>query len=188
MNKLWLKSKGSSESGAVSLRDHEAVYDCPIPHTNSLRAQAGIRAGLESDPYRAWAGFGVEGLTPCFSKSRQHSMCTLDVAGRAMASTDLLLAQKQILLPQAELNVYSKDDRPLPIGSEFSDIDTGVRLRYEIRHKFASYIGFANMSKFGNTAGFPRRAGRPRARASSCSDFESGTNAIIIHSSASRRP
>jgi copper resistance protein B len=105
-----------------------------------------------------------------------------------MASTDLLLAQKWILLPQAEFNVYSKDDRPLQIGSGFSGIDTGVRLRYEIRHKFASYIGFANMSKFGKTAGYPRRAGRPRARASSCSDLESGTNAIIINSSASRRP
>jgi copper resistance protein B len=77
-----------------------------------------------------------------------------------MESTDLLLAQKWILQPQAELNVYSNDDRPLQIGSGFTDIDTGVRLHYEIWHKFAPYIGFANMSKFGNPAGYPRRAGQ----------------------------
>ncbi len=36
-------------------------------------------------------------------------------------------------------------------ASGLSDLDTGVRLRYEISRKFAPYIGFAYGGKYGNT-------------------------------------
>ena len=61
--------------------------------------------------------------------------------------------------PEAELNFYSKDDPPRQIGSGFSDLDIGVRLRYEISRKFAPYIGFAYSGKYGNTASYSRQAG-----------------------------
>jgi copper resistance protein B len=46
-----------------------------------------------------------------------------------------------------------------PNASDFSDLDTGVRLRYEISRKFAPYIGFAYAGKYGNTARYSRQAG-----------------------------
>jgi copper resistance protein B len=57
------------------------------------------------------------------------------------------------------LNVYSKGDPARLIGAGFSDIDTGLRLRYEIDRKFAPYIGVVYEGKFGQTANFARRAG-----------------------------
>jgi copper resistance protein B len=40
-----------------------------------------------------------------------------------------------------------------------SDIDAGLRLRYEIGRKFAPYVGLAYAGKLGETARMARRAG-----------------------------
>jgi len=45
------------------------------------------------------------------------------------------------------------------VGAGFSDIDTGLRLRYELSRKFAPYLGVAYQGKFGQTAIFARQAG-----------------------------
>jgi copper resistance protein B len=161
MNKLWLKSEGFSKNSTVSDGDHEAFYDRPIPRLRYFDAQAGVRADIDSDPRRAWAAFGVEGLAPYFSEVALTLYVRNGghVAGRVTASTDLLLTQKWALQPQAEFNLYSKDDAARQIGSGFSDVDTGVRLRYEVSHKFSPYVGFAYNGKFSNTARYARQAG-----------------------------
>jgi copper resistance protein B len=38
-------------------------------------------------------------------------------------------------------------------------LDAGLRLRYEVKRKFAPYIGFAYSGKYGNTAIYSRLAG-----------------------------
>jgi Copper resistance protein B precursor (CopB)/Protein of unknown function (DUF1186) len=75
------------------------------------------------------------------------------------ASYDLLLTQRLILQPQIEVNLYSKADPVRMVGAGFSDIDTGLRLRYEIDRKFAPYLGVVYEGKFGQTANFARAAG-----------------------------
>ena len=45
------------------------------------------------------------------------------------------------------------------IGAGLSDIDTGLRLRYEIDRKFAPYLGVVYEGKFGQTTNLARRAG-----------------------------
>ena len=57
---------------------------------------------------------------------------------------------------EEDLNFYSKDDPSRQIGSGLSDLDTGVRLRYELSPKFAPYLGFAYSGKYGNTARYSR--------------------------------
>jgi copper resistance protein B len=58
-----------------------------------------------------------------------------------------------------ELNLYSKADPARLVGAGFSDIDTGLRLRYEITRNFAPYLGVVYEGKFGQTANFARQAG-----------------------------
>ena len=81
------------------------------------------------------------------------------LAARFEASYDLLLTNRLILQPEFEINVYSKSDPARLVGAGISDIDTGLRLRYEIDRKFAPYVGVAYEGKFGQTASFARRAG-----------------------------
>ena len=80
-------------------------------------------------------------------------------AGRLTGSYDLLLSQRWIVQPEAELNFYNKDDPGRRIGSGLSDLDAGVRLRYEVRRKFGPYIGFAYNGTYGNTANYSRQGG-----------------------------
>jgi copper resistance protein B len=74
-------------------------------------------------------------------------------------SYDLLLTNRLILQPEVEIDLYSKSDPTRLVGAGISDIDTGLRLRYEFDRKFAPYIGVAYEGKFGQTASFARRAG-----------------------------
>jgi len=160
-NKLWVKSEGFSDGTTVSDGDHEVLYDRPIPHIRYFDAQAGVRADLDSGPHRAWAAFGIEGLAPLFFEFAPTFYIRNGgrVAGRVTGSYDLLLTQRWILQPEAELNFYSKDDPARQVGSGFSDLDAGLRLRYEINRKFAPYVGFAYNGKYGNTVSYSRKAG-----------------------------
>jgi copper resistance protein B len=160
-NKLWLKSEGYVNNGAVSDGDQEALYDRPIPHLRYFDAQVGVRADLDSDPGRVWAAVGAEGLAPSFFEIAP-TLYVRDgghVAGRVTVSYDLLLTQRWIVQPEAELNFYSKDDPARRIGSGLSDLDARVRLRYEVSRKFAPYVGFAYDGKYGGTASYSRQAG-----------------------------
>jgi copper resistance protein B len=161
MNRLWLKSEGFSNNSSVSDGDHEALYDRPIPRMRYFDAQVGLRADLDSGPSRTWAAVGIEGLAPyqfvfaptLYIRDGGH------IAGRMTGFYDVLLTQRWIVEPEAELNFYSKDDRARNIGSGLSDIDTGVRLRYEFSRKAAPYIGFAYNGKYGSTASYSRQEG-----------------------------
>ena len=161
MNKLWIKSEGFVGNGAVSDGDQEALYDRPIPHLRYFDAQIGVRADLDSDPSRTWAALGIEGLAP-YNFKFAPTLYISDgghIAGRVSGFYDLLLTQRLIAEPEAEFNFYSKDDPARKIGSGLADVDTGLRLRYEISRKFAPYVGIAYNGKYGNTASFARLAG-----------------------------
>ena len=161
MNRLWIKSEGFLSDSQVSDGDQEALYDRPIPRMKYFDAQAGVRSDLDSDPSRTWAALGVEGLAPYFFEIAPTLYISDGghVAGRITGFYDVLFTQRLIAEPEAELNFYSKDDPKRKIGSGFSDIDTGLRLRYEISRKFAPYVGFAYSGKYGNSASYSRRAG-----------------------------
>lgn len=161
MNRLWIKSEGFTDNNTVSDGDIEALYDRPIPHLRYFDAQAGVRVDLDSDPSRAWATLGIEGLAPYFFQFAPTIYIRNGghVAGRITSSYDLLLTQRWIVQPEAELNFYSKDDPSRKTGSGLSDLDTGVRLRYEMSRKFGPYIGFAYSGKYGGTASYSRQSG-----------------------------
>jgi copper resistance protein B len=159
-NRLWLKAEGQSDGhGAISDGRIEALYSRPI--TPYFDAQAGVRYDLDSRPGRTWAAFGVEGLAPYFFTVDAAGYVSGDgrLAARAMVSYDQLLTQRLILSPEVEANLYSRDDPERRIGSGLSDIDAGLRLRYEITRKFAPYIGVVYEGRFGRTADFARAAG-----------------------------
>jgi copper resistance protein B len=160
MNRLWLKSEGFTGDGTVSDGDHEALYDRPIPHMRYFDAQAGVRADLDSGPTRVWAAAGVEGLAPYFFDF-EPTFYVRDgghIAGRINGSWDLFITQRWVVQPQAELNLYSKDDPARQTGSGFSDIDTGVRIRYELTRKFNPYLGWAYAGKYGGSARYTRQS------------------------------
>jgi len=160
--RVTLKSEGEATRGRVSDGQTEAFYSKPISTYFDL--QVGGRYDLDSGPGRGWGAIGIEGLAPGFFKVAATAYAGgHGFAGKVMASYDQLLTNRLILEPEAEVNLYSQDDPARKIGSGFSDLDAGLRLRYEITRKFAPYVGVAWERKFGRTAELARAAGEPGA-------------------------
>jgi copper resistance protein B len=161
MNKLWFKSEGFVERGLMSDGDHEMLYDHPIPYFRYFDFQAGIRYDLDSDPGRMWGAIGIEGLAPYFFEFSPTFYFSNRgfFAGRIEISYDILITNRLIAQPQLELNFYSKSNPSRGIGSGLSELDSGLRIRYEISRKFAPYIGFAYTGNFGQTSKFTRASG-----------------------------
>jgi copper resistance protein B len=159
-DKLWIKSEGTLQSsGTLEDGQQQFLYDRAI--TTYFDLQGGLRSDLDSRPTRNWAAFGIQGLAPYFFDLEVTGFVSGEghLAAKLEASYDLLLTQRLILQPQVEFNIYSKADPVRLVGAGFSDIDTGLRLRYELSRKFAPYLGVVYEGKFGQTANFARQAG-----------------------------
>lgn len=157
-DKLWLKTEGERISGETTARA-ELLWDRIVSPWWSL--QLGVRHDFHEGPSRTWAAIGMQGLAPQFMEVE----ATLYVgeagrtAARLSAERDLLITQRLVLQPQAELNAYGKDDAANGIGSGLSDVKVGVRLRYELIREIAPYVGVQWKGKLGETADFSRAAG-----------------------------
>ncbi|MHB8405445.1 MAG: copper resistance protein B [Gammaproteobacteria bacterium] len=159
LNKLWLKSEGSRSGGRTKDADVEAFYDRAV--TAFWDLQAGVRHDFGQAPARNWLALGVEGLAPYFVDVEATAYVGPggDTAARVTFSYDLLFTQRLILAPRLEVNVYGRDDPARRIGSGLSDLELGLRLRYEIRREFAPYIGVVYSRSYGSTADYLRFAG-----------------------------
>jgi copper resistance protein B len=158
-HRLWLRSEGRLENGLVDDGQQELLYARPI--STYFNAMVGGRYDLDSLPGRGWGALGIEGLAPLFFRVAATGYVSGDghFAAKLEASYDLLITQRLILQPQIEMNFYTKDDPAREIGSGLSEIDAGLRLRYEITRKIAPYVGVTYTGRYGGTATFTRAAG-----------------------------
>jgi copper resistance protein B len=149
-NRLVIRSEGFVTAGAVGDGEHELLYAHPVSTFFDL--QAGVRYDLDALPGRGWAALGIEGLAPYFLKvsATAYASDGGHFAGKVTGSCEELLTQRLILEPQVELNAYSRPDAARDVAAGVSQIDAGVRLRYEVRRKFAPYLGVTYERTLGN--------------------------------------
>jgi copper resistance protein B len=72
---------------------------------------------------------------------------------------DLRLLQRVVLQPRIELNFAARSTAETRTGAGLSNAELGLRLRYEIRHELAPYIGISWARRLGKTASHWRAAG-----------------------------
>jgi copper resistance protein B len=156
-DKLWIKSEATLSNGTLGDSQQQFLYDRAI--TTYFDLQGGLRSDIDSRPTRNWAAFGIQGLAPYFFNLELTGYVSGQghLAAKLEASYDLLLTQRLILQPQIELNLYGKADPARLVGAGFSDIDTGLRLRYELSRNFAPYLGVVYEGRFGQSANYARR-------------------------------
>jgi copper resistance protein B len=157
--KFWVRDEGERLSeGRVEDGQLEAFIAKPV--STYWNVLVGGRYDLDSGPGRGWAAVGVEGLAPrFFNVSATAYAGPSGLAGKLEAYYDQLLTNRLILQPEAEADFYSQNDPARKVGAGLSDIDAGIRLRYEITRKIAPYIGVAWQPVFGRTADYARAAG-----------------------------
>ncbi len=137
----------------------ELLYSRPVSPYFDL--QAGVRSDIDSAPGRTWAAFGMEGLAPGFFEVSATGYVSSGghFAAKLEGAYDLLITQRLILQPRIEMNLYSKPDPARGLGSGLADLDSGLRLRYEISRKFAPYLGVSFSQSSGGTANYARANG-----------------------------
>ena len=157
-NKVWFETEGERAEGEEEGRV-EVMWDRIITSWWSL--QTGVRQDFGEGPARTWLDLGIQGMAPYFFEI--DAAIYVGEQGRTSArfsgEYDLLITQRLVLQPELELRLFGKDDPENGIGSGLSDIEIGLRLRYEIRREFAPYIGLHWERKFGRTATLARHEG-----------------------------
>jgi copper resistance protein B len=159
VHKLRIEAEGERTSGGTRESRTELLWERILTPWWSIRAGARHDAG--TGPARDWAAFGFAGLAPGFIEVEAALYAGEGGRGAARLTThlDLLLTQRLILQPEAELNAYTRGDAARLIGAGLSDLTLGLRLRYEIRREFAPYFGVVWAAHFGDSADLRRGAG-----------------------------
>ena len=159
LHKLWGKTEAEYVDRGTEEAEIQALYSRAIAPYWDL--QIGWRHDFRPEPTRDWLAVGFEGLAPYWFEIDAAAFVggNGQIAGRLEAEYEWLFTQKLILAPEIELNAYSRSDELRGIGSGLSNVELGLRLRYEIRREFAPYLGVNWGKKFGKTADLAREEG-----------------------------
>lgn len=161
INRLWLKSEAeySFDHNAFEELEVQALYSRAISPFFNL--QTGIRHDFEPDAGRTHAVLGIQGEAPYWFEIDAALFLSDEgeLTGAVETEYELRLTQRLLLQPRAELTWSAEAIPELGIGSGLGTIETGLRLRYEIRRQFAPYIGVEWGRQLGETGDFARAAG-----------------------------
>lgn len=160
-DKLWLRSEGERSRGKLEDGNVEAFWNRNV--ATFWSTQLGVRHDFGEGPARSWAAFGVQGLAPYWFELEATGYAGAGgrTAARLRAEYELLFTQRLILQPEAEINLYGKNDPQRRIGRGISDVQFGLRLRYEIRRQFAPYVGVNWVRRVGTSADYARQDRQP---------------------------
>ena len=150
-NKLTFKAEGERKNSVTEHAELWFMYSRNVDTFWDL--QIGVRNDIK--PYSlSYAVIGVEGLVPYFIETEAHLFVSEDgdLSARLRQQKELLITQKLILEPYAEINLVANDVPELKIGSGFSSAEYGMQMRYEITRGFAPYVDLKYERKFGETA------------------------------------
>ncbi len=159
IDRLWWRSEGERTNGMTEEAELQLLWGRAIGPWWEL--VGGLRQDFKPAPAQTWAAFGVQGM-PLYGVELEATAFLGEngqSAARLEAEYDLLLTNRLILQPSAEVNLYGKNDEHRGIGSGLADTELGLRLRYEIRREFAPYVGIEWSRAHGRSADLLRDDG-----------------------------
>lgn len=161
VNRLWLKTEGEFDFDADEFEEAEVQALWSRAISDYFDLQAGVRHDFAPGDDRTFGVVGVQGLLPYLFEVDAALFVSDDgdFEARVEAEYELLISQRLILQPRAELNFAAQDIPQYGVGAGLSEIETGARLRYEITRQFAPYVGVSWERAVGDAADFARAAG-----------------------------
>jgi copper resistance protein B len=161
-DRLWLRSEGERTNGVTESAELQALWGHAIsPWWDVV---SGVRQDFKPGSPQTWAALGLQGMA--LYNFETQATAYLGEAGqtalRLKGEYDILLTNRLILQPTAEMNFHGKNDPQRATGSGLSDTEVGLRLRYEIRPEFAPYIGVTWNRAYGTTADYILEEGEDR--------------------------
>lgn len=159
IDRLWLRSEGERSAGRTESAEAQALWGRAISPWWDL--VGGVRQDFKPGASQTWAAFGLQGMA-LYNFEAEATLFVGEsghTAARLEGDYDILLTNRLILQPTAELNFYAQNDPQRGIGSGLSESELGLRLRYEIRREFAPYVGVSWNRAYGQTAQYARDEG-----------------------------
>lgn len=154
VDRLWLRSEGERLNGVTESAELQALWGHSIgPWWDVV---GGVRQDFKPGSPQTWAAVGVQGMA--LYDFETQATAFLGEGGqsalRLEGDYDILLTNRLILQPTAEVNLYGRNDPQRGTGSGISDAEVGLRLRYEIYREFAPYVGVTWNHLYGKTADY----------------------------------
>jgi len=160
--KLRLQSEGEydRDADAFETLEHQLALQWPIADFFDLKA--GLRFDAPEGPNRSYAVLGVHGLAPQWFEVDADLFLSErgDLSARLDVDYELLLTNRLILTPSAEIDMAFSSDRAIDVGAGLSKVELGLRLSYDVLDRtLAPYIGVHFERSFGKTRTLVRSAG-----------------------------
>lgn len=149
----WI-SEGEYDTDADQFESLENQLVGQVPVSTFFDVKAGVRADTPKGADRWYGVLGVTGLAPQWFEVDANLFVSEegDASARFEAEYELLLTNRLILIPSAELDIAFSDDTEIGVGSGVSKGEIGVRLSYDLVDRLISpYVGIVHEQKFGNT-------------------------------------
>lgn len=162
IDRLWIRSAGKRTRQGLNDAEIQALLGHSIsPWWDVV---GGVRHNFKPGRAQTWVALGIQGFA--LYNFEAEATAYLGEGGQTSARIegryDLLITNRLILQPSAEINFYGKSDAVRGIGSGLSSTSLGVRLRYEIDRQFAPYVGVTWDRSYGNTARMMEADGQQR--------------------------
>jgi copper resistance protein B len=152
LTRLWLRSEGEIASSRTEAAEMEVLVGRSISPWWDI--VAGLRHDFRPEDSRTFGAIGVQGLAPQWFEldATLYLGDAGQSAARFTAQYELLFTNRLVLQPRVELNLHGKTEASRNIGSGLSNMEAGLRLRYEFTRQFAPYVGLEWTKAFGKTA------------------------------------
>ena len=158
--RLMLRSEGEIQTKD----DHDIDSLTSLSYWQPLgiywNAQAGLAYNTENDKAAFMAG--IEGTAPYFidTEARTYLYTDGQIQLDLEAEYEWRLNQHWVVIPEAELTVFGKDDNDNNITRGFNELETEIKLSYEtLSRQLAPYVGYRYETALGSARGQQRELG-----------------------------
>lgn len=164
-DRFWFRSEGDRTGSRTEQAQLNLLYGRAIARWWDVTA--GIRLDTLPGTPRGALAVGIQGLAPYWFGV--EATAYVEPSGRTHVrfetDYDLLLANRLVLKPLLEFEIYGGADRARLIDRGLSTGEFGLRLRYEFRRELAPYVGVVWTRRFFGSADLASAAGQDVAGA-----------------------
>jgi len=161
----WLgQGEYNTVTDTLERMENRVVLQKPV--SDFFDVKAGVRLDTPDGPDRWFGMLGVTGLAKQWFEIDADLFVseTGDTSARLDVEYELLLTNRLILTPSADIDIAFSEDREIGVGSGVNSIEVGLRLSYDLVDRaIAPYLGIVYERKFGDTAGFAKAEGEDEA-------------------------
>ncbi len=157
----WLgEAEYDLEADRFETMENRLVLQTPV--SDFFDAKAGLRLDSPKGKSRWYGVLGITGLAKQWIEIDADIFVSEigDVSARLDAEYEMLLTNRLVLTPSADIDFAFSDDRKMDVGTGLSKIEIGLRLSYDLVDRAVSpYLGLVWERKFGRTADIAREEG-----------------------------